>query len=134
MATYEVTGPLAVVKGTDGKIHYYYQGAALPAELPNTELDRLVAVGLVKKAGGPIAPPDLSGQSTRGPLIGGEPTDPQPETDARDGEDFAGSEHTERPSDNDSKGTWVAYAVAQGMPEAEAQKLSRGQLAERYPA
>lgn len=40
----------------------------------------------------------------------------------------------ERPSDRASKATWVEYAVTQGMTPEDADKLSRDQLAEKYPA
>lgn len=40
----------------------------------------------------------------------------------------------ERPSDKASKSAWVDYAVAKGTPRAEAEKLSRDDLAAMHPA
>lgn len=36
------------------------------------------------------------------------------------------------PTRGDSKATWKAYATSQGMPEADAEAMTRDQLAERY--
>jgi hypothetical protein len=120
-STYEVSGPLVVAAHSDNKVHYYYQGAILPPELPQSEVDRLVAVGLVRevtKATVTEAPLDLNGGVVQGPVIGG----------------AAPSAPVERPADTDSTKVWQAYAVSQGMTEDEAKKLNRGQLIERYPA
>jgi hypothetical protein len=52
---YEVVGPLAVIKASDGKLRYYYTGAQVPADLPATELERLAALGLLTEVDVPAA-------------------------------------------------------------------------------
>lgn len=119
--TYEVAGPLVVATHSDKKVHYYYQGAILPPELPQSEVERLVSIGLVRKvtaATAAAAPLDPTGGTTQGPAIGGTtPTVP-----------------VERPAETDSTKAWQAYAVSQGLTEDEVKKLNRGQLIERFPA
>lgn len=50
---YVVVAPVAVVRMSDGKTQYVYQGGAVPDEVPAEELERLAARGLLKKADGP---------------------------------------------------------------------------------
>lgn len=38
------------------------------------------------------------------------------------------------PRKSGSRSDWAAYAIAQGMPEDEANQLTRDQLVERFPA
>ncbi|GAA0934926.1 hypothetical protein [Nonomuraea longicatena] len=38
----------------------------------------------------------------------------------------------ERPSENDNKAAWVAYAVARSMPEGDAKSLSKAALIEEF--
>lgn len=54
MATHMVTGPLATVKDSAGKLHYYYTGAVLPEGTSTEELDRLTARGLVSRVADPL--------------------------------------------------------------------------------
>jgi hypothetical protein len=42
-----VTGALAIVKGTDGKVKYLYRGAAVPDGVSSKEIDRLTELGLI---------------------------------------------------------------------------------------
>ncbi|MEV1295783.1 hypothetical protein [Pseudonocardia sp. NPDC049635] len=133
MGVYEVSGPLAVAKASDGKIHYYYHGSVLPPELPTVELDRLVATGLVRKVDGQQgteAPAYLAGPATVGPVIGGRPVGDHPAGDQPGG--TAGPEPV-RPADSASVAAWREYAIARGDDPAEVEQLNRKQLAERHP-
>ncbi|MFY7069588.1 hypothetical protein ACOQFV_27335 [Nocardiopsis changdeensis] len=49
-----------------------------------------------------------------------------------DGGQGGGEQPPARPAKSASKADWLAYAVAQGMPEEEAEAATRDQLVERY--
>lgn len=49
MSAYRVCGPLAVVKDSTGKLHYYYEGTVVPDGIPGEELERLAEAGLLEK-------------------------------------------------------------------------------------
>lgn len=113
MAAYVVTGPLAVVRDSAGKLHYFYAGAVLPEHLPAEELKRLEGRGLLAKVAEPVAAKPQADP----------PSDPAGDGSAPD-----------RPSAAGAKAAWVEYAVAQGMDRDEADKLTRDQLVDAYPA
>ncbi|MGI5293152.1 hypothetical protein ACQEVF_58940 [Nonomuraea polychroma] len=56
------------------------------------------------------------------------PTEPAPADD----ESGPASAGPGRPSDNDTKAAWVAYAVSRGMSEADAKSLSKAALIEEF--
>lgn len=60
MSGYVVTGPLAIVRGADGKLRYCYRDAVLPENLADGEAERLVAAGLVAAVDAPKAKPARS--------------------------------------------------------------------------
>jgi len=45
--SYTVTGALAIVKGTDGKVKYLYRGSAVPDGVSSEEVARLEELGLI---------------------------------------------------------------------------------------
>lgn len=47
-------------------------------------------------------------------------------------EDDEGEEPARRPNTSSSKAEWVAYAVSQGMPEDEAEAMTRAALIEQF--
>ncbi|MGH3693241.1 MAG: hypothetical protein ACRDRX_04445 [Pseudonocardiaceae bacterium] len=98
MAAYEVTGPAAVVTDQAGKVHYYYTGALLPADLSVDQVRRLTARGLISKVADPT------------------PTD----ADLHAVLDASGSSggEVERPAQVASKAVWVDYAVSRGLDRA----------------
>ena len=53
--SYTVTGALAIVKGTDGKVKYLYRGAEVPEGVSDAELARLEELGLIA-SGADVAP------------------------------------------------------------------------------
>ena len=53
--SYTVTGALAIVKGTDGKVKYLYRGATVPDGVSAEELARLEELGLVE-SGADVTP------------------------------------------------------------------------------
>ncbi|AEA27918.1 hypothetical protein Psed_5791 [Pseudonocardia dioxanivorans CB1190] len=55
---YEVVGPLAVIKSSDGKLHYYYSGSQVPDGYPEPELERLAGLGLIAAVDVPTPPAD----------------------------------------------------------------------------
>lgn len=77
--------------------------------------------GTVLELGLPLSP-EFAGQLRRHELV-------------ELGEDDAGEVVAVlRPARTDDKGAWVEYAVARGATQAEAQRLSRAQLVERFGA
>ncbi|HEY9354603.1 MAG TPA: hypothetical protein VIP28_15180 [Nocardioides sp.] len=106
MSGYVVSGALATVKDAAGALHYRYQGAPLPEGIDEEQLERLVSLGLIEKVKAPKAAP--------APKAPPAPTAPA------------------KPAANASKEAWVDYAVAQGVDKAEADKLPRDQLAEKF--
>lgn len=119
---YEVIGPYVAQVPVDGPtgtiLTDFNYGAILPAGVPADRIEHLVDVGLVRERG-----------SAGTPSSG----DPQtmPGVPAPTGEQ-AGAEITAKPGKSGSKADWKAYAVAQGMAEAEAEGMTRDELAERY--
>lgn len=118
MGKHTVRAALHTYRTSDGKSRMARRGDEI--ELDGDELERAQRLGAITDE--EIEPP-------AGPV-----REPLPPIDPADAGALPGDEQVERPTASDSKGTWVAYAVSQGMPEAEAQKLSRNQLAERYAA
>jgi len=53
--SYTVTGALAIVKGTDGKVKYLYRGATVPEGVSADELARLEELGLIE-SGADVVP------------------------------------------------------------------------------
>jgi hypothetical protein len=46
--SYTVSGALAIMKGTDGKVKYLYRGSAVPEGVSEGELARLEELGLIE--------------------------------------------------------------------------------------
>lgn len=53
--SYTVTGALAIVKGTDGKVKYLYRGASVPEGVSADELARLEELGLIESGADVVA-------------------------------------------------------------------------------
>jgi len=130
MATYEVTGPLALVKDQAGKVGYHYQGAIVPEGTPAEELNRPSARGLIGKVDQPIPVPTHVPPRTEAPEI---------EPAAGDGSDDGQPPASEpaapvRPMQVATKAAWVDYAVARGLDRAEAEGMTKQQLMDALPA
>ncbi len=90
-----------------------------------------------------VVSPQLHASET-GPIVAGDVHVDEPEIqDARetaaDEATFVDGETTatpaiDRPSASASKAAWVEFAVGQGVDRAEAEDLTKAQLAERFPA
>lgn len=109
MANYQVTGPLAIVKGKDGKIRYCYTGSPIPGDIDDEQVQRLVVDGLVSEVGDDGNVVDPSEQSTEAPSVA-------------------------RPSQVAPKSAWVDYAVSRGMDRRKAESLDKRELIDAFPA
>lgn len=112
MTNYQVTGPLAIVKGKDGKIRYCYTGSPIPSDIDDEQVQRLVVDGLVSEVGDDGNVVDPSKQSTEIPS--GAPV--------------------ARPSQVAPKSAWVDYAVSRGMDRRKAESLDKRELIDAFPA
>ena len=103
---YIVKTPLVIAK-TPGGDRYVYQGGALPSDTDPEQLKGL-----------------LGGKDFAAQVEEGEPTS----TGAAEDAGLTG----EPPAGNASKSEWVAYAVAHGMSEDEAEGLTRDELRDHF--
>lgn len=119
MARYQVTVPYITVTtaGPFGpRMTGYYKDAVLPEDVPQAQLDAHEAGGLIVKLEEPSAPVEAEVEDVSEPLV------------------F----EAEKPSRDQPKSSWVAYAVARtaGTPgelsTEDADKLSKAELVERY--
>lgn len=107
MADYQVTGPLAIVTGKDGKHKYLYTGAPVPSDIDKAQRDRLVTDGLigeVKSSGGDVEVAEESAESK-----------------------------VDRPAQVAPREDWEAYVVSRGTPLVKAKLMSKPQLINAYP-
>jgi hypothetical protein len=107
-----VTGPVALVTDSAGKIHYYYNGAPLPEDIKDGERDRLLESGLIGECdenGYPVNRTAESGTSTAEVSSGA----------------------VDRPLRSAPASAWVEYAIDQGMDRQEAEGLSKADLIDR---
>lgn len=82
----------------------FYEGAVLPKNVNQDDLNRHLRKSMVKKADDPFPTPD--------PASGG----------GGDGD---------RPAGNASREVWAAYATAKGAPESETKPVDEGGLSHR---
>jgi len=108
---YVVKAPLVQAKKTDGSYVHVYAGGTLPDDVDDTQLKQLLKSEMVVEGD---AVTDAEGAA--------EPDDAEPEP----------TEVGEKPAGNASHDEWVAYAVAQGVDQEEAEALSRDQLRDRF--
>ncbi|MFE3196259.1 hypothetical protein ACFXHA_45190 [Nocardia sp. NPDC059240] len=110
-----VTSPLVVVADNSGRLRYHYAGTVIP-EISRADAERLLADGLVAAVASPLSDvPVDEGQDDHDTDEG--PVDvPDPD----------------RPKQAAPKEDWVAYAVAQGLAEAEAEAMSKTDLIKRF--
>jgi hypothetical protein len=109
MANYQVVGPLAIVKGEDGKIRYLYTGASVPRDLDKAQCDRLLADGLIGEV-------DASGGDVE-----------------IDKSEESAESKVDRPAQVAPREDWEAYVVSRGTPLAKAKSMSKPQLINAYP-
>lgn len=127
---HRVCAPLAVVTDATGHIQYLYQGSLVPPGLASAaELKRLVGLELLE----PIelaVPDDAPPPGATSTLSEDDPGQTAPPV----GQTPPGTPAPERPANTATKVAWVKYAVARGLTQEEAEKLSRDDLVDRYPA
>ncbi|WP_280489501.1 hypothetical protein [Nocardia farcinica] len=118
---YLVTAPLVVVPDAEGKVTYHYRGALL-GHLERDTARHLLDLGMVERvedrAPTAVVVDDPGGQADDGKGGGGQRT---------------GGTVPRPPATTSPKADWVAYAVSRGMTEAEAESLSRAEIAAKYP-
>ena len=108
--TYRVVKPLVIARTAEGRDAYFYQGATIPDGIPQAEIDRL------SEGEDPfIVPEDQAEELLANSAGGGQPPAAQ------------------APAKSASKAEWVDYVVANhGVSREDAEKQTRGDLAERY--
>lgn len=110
MADYQVTGPLAIVTGKDGKHKYLYTGAPVPGDIDKTQRDRLAADGLIGEV-------DDSGAVVE-----------------REESDESAAPKVARPTQVAPRDDWEAYAISRGMSVPRAKALTKRELIDAYPS
>ncbi len=123
--TYTVSAPLALAKGTDGRIGYYYRGATLEDNVPAEEKQRLVDLGMVtaQEALPPIGwDPSVDFGTEIPSVVTGEPAVASPDTTPEDG----------KPGTAASKADWVNYATSRGLSREEAEAATKADLIDRF--
>jgi hypothetical protein len=131
---YQVTGALAVVT-IAGQRRYLYEGAVLPEDIEQEEIDRLVDARLVSEvddSGNVVREGDEPGDSTDQPEPS--PALANPADVLSQPAEVTGEPVPERPSLVASKEVWVDYAVTRGMSRARAESMSKRELIDAYPA
>lgn len=108
MPRYTVTGPVALLTDSAGKIHYYYKDATLPEDMREDERKRLLDLGLIGEI------------DDGGLLVAVVAEAPASSTDT-----------VERPKLTAPKSAWDDYAVSRGMSREEAESLGKSELIER---
>lgn len=103
--TLHANAPLVVAKDKGGLLRYYYAGDPIAYLSPEDE-ERLLDDGLVVDVEDVLVAPE---------------SEPVVLTPAVDGE-------VARPKQTADKDDWVAYAIARGIPEAEAKAMTKPQL------
>lgn len=98
---------MALVDRTDGTTATVLRGGAVPEDATREHLEHLVGLGLVVEAEPPV-----------GGLVGRV--------------DEFGPEPVKTPPKVATKDEWVAFAVSQGVPQAEAEESTKDQLIERF--
>jgi hypothetical protein len=125
MARYQVTAPYITVTSAGpygARLSGYYRDSVLPEDVPQRELDAHEAAGLIVKLDEPAPAPAA---------------EPEPEDDEPPMV-FDDPEPVEKPTRDQPKAAWVAYAVARtaGTPgalsEDAANELSKSELVERF--
>lgn len=111
-----VTAPVVVLHDKTGKTHYRYHGAVLrDGEYRADDVDRLLDISMVEEIDDEPAPAVVPGPPVTGePVTGGD----------------GGA--AERPKQTAPKEAWVAYAVARGMAEAEAEERTKAELIAQF--
>lgn len=97
--------PLVVAKDRSGALRYYYAGDPISYLSPEDE-ERLLDEGLVVDVEDVLVAPEPK-PAVLAPAAGGE---------------------VARPKQTADKDDWVAYAIARGIPEAEAKAMTKPQL------
>lgn len=118
--SYTVTGALAVVTDSAGKLRYLYQGSPVPDDIADVEVSRLVESGLVTQD------PEIrlmEPDEPTGPLGPSDPVDVAGGDDERD---------VARPPQVAPKADWVDYAVSRGASRNDAEVATKAELIERY--
>jgi hypothetical protein len=109
MPRYTVTGPVALLTDSAGKIHYYYKDATLPEDMREDERARLLDLGLI----GEIDDAGLVVAVVAEPVT------------------TSSTDTVERPKLTAPKSAWDDYAVSRGMTREEAESLGKSELIER---
>lgn len=132
------TAPLVVVPDVAGDLRYYYAGAVID-ELHEHDYERLIDDGMIVDTGPVVVEatePDIApdtvpdGDSGAGTA---EQSDQAAETVAavQQSDQAEAVVEVERPKQTALKETWVEYAVARGMTEADAEAMTRAELIQR---
>lgn len=108
---YVVTAPMALINCDNDTTATVLRGGAVPDNVKADHLEHLKAFNLVGEAE---------------PITGLEPTR------AGDGSDLSGVDTDRVPAKVASKDVWVAYAVAHGMSQEDAEAATKDQLIDRY--
>lgn len=111
---YQVVKPLVIAKGPEGQDLYVYHGGFVPDGQTDEWIDQHVDEEMIVEVSA-----DAAAAAQAQAADGGS-------------SDEGGGDAGELPKANASTDEWRAYAVANGVPEAEAADLSRNELRDRF--